>query len=70
MMNVKPPPPPPTPHPPTKKPNKTSKLYLFFINNISARRLQELSTEKSAGVDKMPPKLVKLTANYLLGPLS
>ena len=32
--------------------------------------LKELSTEKSAGVDIMPPKLVKLAANYLAGPLS
>ena len=32
--------------------------------------LQELSTEKSAGVDTIPPKLVNLAANYLPGPLS
>ena len=46
-MNVNPPPPPKKNK---TKQNKTNKLYLFFINNISARRLQELSTEKSAGV--------------------
>ena len=32
--------------------------------------LKELSTEKSAGVDTIPPKLVRLAANYLAGPLS
>ena len=32
--------------------------------------LKELSTEKSAGVDTTPPKLVKFAANYLAGPLS
>ena len=32
--------------------------------------LKELSTEKSAGVDMIPPKLVRLAANYLAGPLS
>ena len=32
--------------------------------------LKELSTEKYAGVDTIPPKLVKLAANYLAGPLS
>ena len=32
--------------------------------------LQELSAGKSAGVDTIPPKLVKLAANYLPGPLS
>ena len=31
--------------------------------------LKELSTEKSAGVDTIPPKLVKLAVNYLAGPL-
>ena len=30
--------------------------------------LQEVSAEKSAGVDTIPPKLVKLAANYLAGP--
>ena len=44
----------PPPHPPPKKKKKM---------------LQELSTEKSAGVDTIPPQLVKLTANYLAGPL-
>ena len=32
--------------------------------------LKELSTEKSTGVDLVPPKLVKLAANYLTRPLS
>ena len=32
--------------------------------------LKELSTEESAGVDLIPPKLVKLAVNYLAGPLS
>ena len=32
--------------------------------------LNELSTEKSTGVDTIPPKLVKLAANYLAGSLS
>ena len=32
--------------------------------------LQELSTEKSTGVDMMPPKLVKLGTNYFARPFS
>ena len=32
--------------------------------------LKELSKEKYAGVDTIPPKLVKLAANYLAVPLS
>ena len=32
--------------------------------------LKEISTEKSAGVDTIPPTLVKLAANYLAGSLS
>ena len=32
--------------------------------------LKELSTKKSAGVDMIHPKLVKLAANYLARPLS
>ena len=32
--------------------------------------LKELSTEKSTGVDILPPKLVKLAANFLARPLS
>ena len=32
--------------------------------------LKEISTEKSAGVDTIPPTLVKLAANYLAEPLS
>ena len=50
------PPLPPPPPPPSQKKKK--------------KMLQELSTEKSAGVDTIPPQLVKLTANYLAGPLS
>ena len=34
------------------------------------KRLKELRTEKSAGVDTTPPKLVKLAANYSNRPLS
>ena len=32
--------------------------------------LKQLSTEKSTGVDMMPPKLVTLAANYLSRPLT
>ena len=42
------------------------KLYKPEVKNI----LNELTTEKSTGVDMMPPKLVKLTANYLARLLS
>ena len=53
--------------------NPTKKLYLSFLT-ISEQEvkkiLKELSTEKSTGVDKMTPKLVKLVADYLARPLS
>ena len=37
---------------------------------IETSVMKELSIGKSAGVDMMSPKLVKLAANYLAGPLS
>ena len=42
------------------------RIYEQEVKNI----FKELSTEKQAGVDTIPPKLVKLVANYLAGPLS
>ena len=50
---------------------KNSTCSLLTISEQEVKKiLKELSTEKSAGVDIMPPKLVKLAANYLAGPLS
>ena len=57
-----------------KKNVKTPQNSTCFLLRISEQEvkkiLKELSTEKSAGVDTIPPKLVKLAANYLAGPLS
>ena len=57
-----------------KKNVKTTQNSTCFLLRISEQEvkkiLKELSTEKSAGVDTIPPKLVKLAANYLAGPLS
>ena len=66
------PPPPSPPH--QKKQNKTktnSTCYLLAISEQEVKKiLKELSTEKSTGVDILPPKLVKLAANFLARPLS
>ena len=49
---------------------QNSTCSLLTISEQEAKKiLKELSTEKSAGVDTMPPKLVRLAANYLAGPL-
>ena len=57
-----------------KKNVKTTQNSTCFLLRISEQEvkkiLKELSTEKSAGVDTIPPKLVKLAANYLAGPVS
>ena len=49
-----------TPH------NSTCSLLTISEQEVN-KILKELSTKKSAGVDTVPPKLVKLTANYLAG---
>ena len=57
-----------------KKNVKTPQNSIYLLLTISEQEvkkmLKELSTEKSAGVDTIPPKLIKLAANYLAGPLS
>ena len=57
-----------------KKNVKTTQNSTCFLLRISEQEvkkiLKELSTEKSAGVDTIPPKLVKLAANYLAETLS
>ena len=57
-----------------KKNVKTPQNSTCFLLRISEQEvkkiLKELSTEKSAGVDTIPPKLVKLAANYLAETLS
>ena len=57
-----------------KKNVKTPQNFTCSLLTISEQEvkkiLRELSTEKSAGVDTIPPKLVRLAANYLAGPLS
>ena len=59
---------------PIKKNDKTPRNSTCSILTISEQEvkkiLKELNTEKSTGVDTMPPKLVKLAANYLAEPLS
>ena len=49
--------------------NSTCSLLTIFEQEVK-KILKELSTEKSTGVDKIPPKLVKLAANYLARPLT
>ena len=57
-----------------KKNVKTPQNSTCFLLRISEQEvkkiLKELSTEKSVGVDTIPPKLVKLAANYLAETLS
>ena len=53
-----------------KTPKKSTCSLLTISEPEVKKILTELSTEKSAGVDTTPPKLVKLAANYLAGPLS
>ena len=43
---------------------------MLKISEQEVKKILELSTEKSTGVDMVPPKLVKLAANYLESPLS
>ena len=53
------------------KTRQNSTCSLLTISEQEVKKiLKELSTEKSAGVDMIPPKLVRLAANYLAGPLS
>ena len=60
---------PPPPSPPKKK--RVSTCYLLAISEQEVKKiLKELSTEKSTGIDIMPPKLVKLATNYLARPVS
>ena len=55
--------------PPPQKKNSTCSLLIISVQD-DKKILKELSTKKSTGVDMMPPKLVKLAANYLAEPLS
>ena len=54
-----------------KKNVKTSQnctcFFLTIFEQKVKRILKELSTERSVGVNTIPPKLVKLAANYLAG---
>ena len=50
---------------------QNSTCSLIAISEQEAKKiLKKLSTEKINGVDTIPLKLVKLAANYLVGPLS
>ena len=50
---------------------QNSTYSLLTISEQDVKKiLNELRTEKSTGVDMMPPTLVKLAANYLAEPLS
>ena len=53
-----------------KTPQKSTCSLLTISEREVKNILKELSTKKSAGVDTVPPKLVKLDATYLAGPLS
>ena len=53
-----------------KTPQNSTCSLLTISEQEVKKILNELSTEKSAGVDTIPPKLVRLAANYLTGPLS
>ena len=51
--------------------NKNSASSLLPISEQEVKKiLKELGTEKSTGVDMLPPKLVKLATNYLVRPPS
>ena len=49
--------------------NSTCSLLTIFEQEVK-KILKKLSTKELAGVDTIPPKLVKLVANYLAGSLS
>ena len=50
---------------------QSSNCFLFTTYEQEVKKiLKELNTEKATGVDMLPPKLVKLVANYLVRPLS
>ena len=49
--------------------NSTCSLLTIFEQEVK-KILKKLSTKESVGVDTIPPKLVKLVANYLAGSLS
>ena len=53
-----------------KTPQNSACFLLKLSEQEVIKVLKELSTKKSAGVDMMPPRLVKLAANYLARPLS
>ena len=53
-----------------KTPQNSTCSLLTISEQEVKKILKELSTEKSAGVDTMSPKLVRLAANYVAGPLS
>ena len=60
---------PPTPPPPKKKNSSCSLLTISEQEQEVKKIVQELRTEKSNGVDKIPPTLIKLAAIYLARPL-
>ena len=53
-----------------KTPQNSTCSFLTISEQEVKKILKELSTEKSAGVDMIPPKLVKLATNFVAGPLS
>ena len=53
-----------------KTPQNSTCSFLTISEQEVKKILKELSTEKSAGVDTIPPMLVTLATNYLAGPLS
>ena len=70
-VNPRPPPSPPQKKQKTKQNKTNPTCYLLAISEQEVKKIfKELSTEKSTGVDILPPKLVKLAANYLARPLS
>ena len=50
-----------------KPPQNCTCSFLTIFKQEVKRILKELSTERSVGVNAIPPKLVKLAANYLAG---
>ena len=57
-------------NPPPRPPKTIFTCSLLTISEQEVQKiLKELRTEKSAGVDTIPPKLVKLDTSYLAGPL-
>ena len=61
---------PPSPRPLQKK-SKYSTTSLLPISQQGVEKIRKkLSTEKPAGFDMTPPKLIYIAANYMTGALS